>query len=113
MNGIMESGTIRASSGDIHARYGEGQYFTDITSAMIGGRTLKDASGTGKMSLGQLASNIYGDSRKLNGITHFVEIDVTGLNVTEPRKNTFRVANTGELNVSDRIVSSGKSTSCG
>lgn len=65
------------------------------------------------MSLGQLASNIYGDSRKLNGITHFVEIDVTGLNVTEPRKNTFRVANTGELDVSDRIVSSGKSTSCG
>ena len=113
MNGIMESGTIRASSGDIHARFGEGQYFTDITPAMIGGRTLKDASGTGKMSLGQLASNIYGDSRKLNGITHFVEIDVTGLNVTEPRKNTFRVANTGELNVSDRIVSSGKSTSCG
>ena len=72
---------------------------------------MKDAAGTGKMSLGQLAGDIYGDSRKLNSITHFVEIDVTGLDVTEPRKNTFRVANIGDLDVSNRIVRSGRS--CG
>lgn len=30
------------------------------------------------MSLGQLAADIYGDARKLKGISHFVEIDVTG-----------------------------------
>lgn len=39
-----------------------------------------------KMSLGQLAVDIYGDARKLKGISHFVEIDVTGLDVIEPRK---------------------------
>ena len=38
------------------------------------------------MSLGQLAVDIYGDARKLKGISHFVEIDVTGLDVIEPRK---------------------------
>ncbi|MGI8474041.1 RHS repeat-associated core domain-containing protein [Pectobacterium brasiliense] len=111
MKGITESGVIRASSGDIHARFGDGQYFTNTRPEMIGGRTMKDAAGTGKMSLGQLAGDIYGDSRKLNSITHFVEIDVTGLDVTEPRENTFRVSNTGDLDVSKRIVRSGRS--CG
>lgn len=38
------------------------------------------------MSLGQLAVEIYGDARKIKGISHFVEIDVTGLDVIEPRK---------------------------
>ncbi|MBA0206714.1 HYD1 signature containing ADP-ribosyltransferase family protein, partial [Pectobacterium aroidearum] len=111
MKGITESGVIRASSCDIHARFGDGQYFTNTRPEMIGGRTMKDAAGTGKMSLGQLAGDIYGDSRKLNSITHFVEIDVTGLDVTEPRENTFRVSNTGDLDVSKRIVRSGRS--CG
>ncbi|MCF8582501.1 hypothetical protein L2X67_22175 [Enterobacter ludwigii] len=35
----MESGVIRPSSGDIHARFGDGQYFTNIRPEMIGGRT--------------------------------------------------------------------------
>ena len=111
MKGIMESGVIRPSSGDIHARFGDGQYFTNIRPEMIGGRTLKDVGGTGKMSLGQLAADIYGDARKLKGISHFVEIDVTGLDVIELRKNTFLIINTKDLDVSKRIVKSGRS--CG
>ena len=111
MKGITESGVIRPSSGDIHARFGDGQYFTNIRPEMIGGRTLKDVGGTGKMSLGQLAADIYGDARKLKGISHFVEIDVTGLDVIEPRKNTFLILNTKDLDVSKRIVKSGRS--CG
>ncbi|EPV8685643.1 TPA: HYD1 signature containing ADP-ribosyltransferase family protein [Enterobacter hormaechei subsp. xiangfangensis] len=39
MKGITESGVIRPSSGDIHARFGDGQYFTNIRPEMIGGRT--------------------------------------------------------------------------
>lgn len=110
MEGIIESGSIRPSTGDIHARFGNGQYFTNITPDMVGGRTMRDAAGTGKMSLGQLAANIYGDARKLGSITHFVEIDVTGLNITEPRPGTFLLANADDLDVSNRIVRSG--TSC-
>lgn len=109
--GILESGELRASSGPIHARFGDGQYLTDIRPEQIGGRTLKDAAGTGKLSLGQVANNLYGDSRKINSISHYVEIDVTGLDVSEPRKNTFRIANNGNLDISNRIVKSGKS--CG
>ncbi|HDR1976210.1 TPA: hypothetical protein QCD44_004573, partial [Enterobacter hormaechei] len=70
MKGITESGVIRPSSGYIHALFGDGQYFTNIRPEMIGGRTLKDVGGTGKMSLGQLAADIYGDARKLKGISH-------------------------------------------
>ncbi|KIU58398.1 hypothetical protein CRSA0334_19585 [Cronobacter malonaticus ENBT0334] len=108
IKGIIESGVIRPSSGDIHARFGDGQYFTNITPKIIGGRTLKDVGGTGKMSLGQLAVDIYGDARKLKGVSHFVEIDVTGLDVIEPRKNTFLILNTQDLDVSKRIVKSGR-----
>ncbi|EOY5379852.1 HYD1 signature containing ADP-ribosyltransferase family protein [Cronobacter dublinensis] len=111
MKGITEGSVIRPSSGDIHARFGDGQYFTNIAPEMIGGRTLKDIGETGKMSLGQLAVEIYGDARKLKGISHFVEIDVTGLDVIEPRKKTFLILNTQDLDVSKRIVKSGMS--CG
>ncbi|HAU5719447.1 TPA: hypothetical protein JD344_12780 [Serratia marcescens] len=111
LKGILDSGELRASSGPIHARFGDGQYLTDIKPEQIGGRTLKEAAGTGKLSLGQVAHNLYGDSRKINSITHYVEIDVTGLDVSEPRPNTFRVASTGNLDISKRIVKSGKS--CG
>ncbi|HHQ6546210.1 HYD1 signature containing ADP-ribosyltransferase family protein [Serratia fonticola] len=107
--GILKSGVLKVSTGDIHARFGSVQYFTNISPDVIGGRTIKDALGSGKMSLGQLASDIYGDARKLNGITNYVEIDVRGLDVTEPRPGTFRVANTGGLDVSNRVVSSGSS----
>ncbi|MBP5107101.1 HYD1 signature containing ADP-ribosyltransferase family protein, partial [Pseudomonas protegens] len=109
MEGILRSGVLNASTGDIHARFGNGQYFTNISPEMIGGRTIKDALGSGKMSLGQLASDIYGDARKLNSITNYVEIDIKGLDVTEPRPGTFRVANAGDLDISNRVVRSGSS----
>ena len=68
---------------------------------------IKDVGGTGKMSLGQLAADIYGDARKLKGISHFVDIDVTGLDVIEPRENTFFILNRKDLDVSKRIIKSG------
>ncbi|WP_237759798.1 hypothetical protein, partial [Enterobacter hormaechei] len=40
-----------------------------------------------------------------------VKLDVTGLDVIEPRKNTFLILNTKDLIVSKRIVKSGRS--CG
>ncbi|MCA8341231.1 RHS domain-containing protein [Burkholderia cepacia] len=111
LEGITSSGSLNASHGPVHARFGDGQYFTDISPDMIGGRTLADAAGTGKMSLGQLAADIYGDARKLNSITHYVEVDVTGLNVKEPRPGTFLVEGSGPLDISNRIKRSGSSCS--
>lgn len=109
MEGIKDSRVIRPSTGGVHARFGDGQYFTNIHPDTIGGRTLKDVKGSDKISLGQLAANIYGDARKSGSITHYVEVDVTGLNITEPRKGTFLVKNDKDLDVSNRIVSSGSS----
>ncbi|MCA8054017.1 RHS repeat-associated core domain-containing protein [Burkholderia cepacia] len=111
LEGITSSGHLNASQGPVHARFGDGQYFTDISPDMIGGRTMADAAGTGKMSLGQLAANIYGDARKLNSITHYVEVDVTGLDVKEPRPGTFLVEGKGPLDISNRIKRSGSSCS--
>jgi hypothetical protein len=62
----------------------------------------------GKISQGQLAANIYGDARKLNSVSHYVEIDVSGLEVEEPRPGTFLIKNETDLDVTNRIVSHGK-----
>lgn len=105
----MCSGEVRPLQSSTHARFGNGQYFTDIAPETIGGKTLKDVpAGSGKISLGDLSSNIYGDARKLNSISHVVAIDVTGLNIKEPRPNTFLMENSGNLDVSNRIVNVGE-----
>nr|WP_196485474.1 HYD1 signature containing ADP-ribosyltransferase family protein [Burkholderia cepacia] len=62
IDGITSGGSLNASHGPVHAIFGDGQYFTDISPDMIGGRTVADAARTGKMSLGQLAADIYGDA---------------------------------------------------
>lgn len=108
MEGINNSGVIRPSTDPKHARFGNGQYFTDIAPDTIGGRTIADVAEPGKISQGQLASNIYGDARKLDGVSHYVAVDVSGLDVEEPRKGTFLIKNNDDLDVSGRIVGSGK-----
>jgi hypothetical protein len=65
----------------------------------------------GKMSQGQAAKNIYGDARKYRNLDSFVEIDVTGLDVDEPRPGTFVIRGEKPLDIKGRIVRSGKT--CG
>lgn len=113
--GITSSETLNPSIGDKNARFGHGQYFTDIPPEQIGGRTMADLSeadkAAGKISQGQAAKNIYGDARKYRNLDSFVEIDVTGLHVEEPRPGTFLIRGEEPLDLKGRIVRSGKT--CG
>ena len=98
LNGIMKSAEIFPSRGVKNARYGVGQYFTDIA--------------PGQMTRGETAFQLYGDARVKTRLTHFVEIDVSGLNIVRPdpkRASVFFHPTETNLNVGNRIVNFGTS----
>jgi len=76
------------------ARYGDGQYLSDIA--------------PGAKSPGQLAYLFLNDPRGWRRFTHFIEIDVVGLNPIEGRPGVFVICNNRPLLLVDRIVSHGR-----
>jgi RHS repeat-associated protein len=115
MEGITSSESLHPSIGDKNARFGSGQYFTDIPPENIGAPSAKDLTdadkAAGKISQGKAAANIYGDARKYRSLDYFVEIDVTGLDVENPRPGTYLIRGDTPLDVKGRIVRAGKT--CG
>lgn len=109
--GITSSGKLFNSSGSKHARFGDGQYFTDLRPDMIGARSKAGLSpqqlANGQVSMGQVSSQLYGVPWNSGKMSHFVEIDVTGLNIVNPRSGTYLHPNGGPLDISGRIVNSG------
>jgi RHS repeat-associated protein len=97
MKGIVSSKTLNASlkaNNPNDARYGDGQYLSDI------------APGTkSPAQLSQAFLNIPYQGRKF---THYVAIDVTGLNVVKGREGVFVVPNTNGLDLVNRISGSGQ-----
>jgi RHS repeat-associated protein len=94
--GILSSQTLRASTkanNPKDARYGDGQYFTDITP---GSKTPAELS--------KAFLNIPYQGRKFS---NFVAIDVTGLNVQKGRDGVYYILNSGDLDIRGRIVGSG------
>jgi hypothetical protein len=75
------------------ARYGDGQYLSDIA--------------PGTRTNAQLSRNFIGQPFQGSRFSHYVEVDVTGLNVVQGRDNVFVVPNSGPLDLTGRIVSSG------
>lgn len=104
--GILKSGEINASEGAVYARYGTGQYLTDIAPEMVGGVSIATTP-DGLMSLGQLSRRLWGMPHNLEKVSHFVEIDVTGLACRLVNRNIFLIDNTSALDVSSRILRSG------
>ncbi|SEQ96454.1 HYD1 signature containing ADP-ribosyltransferase family protein [Actinokineospora terrae] len=99
MEGIRSSGELwpsRLADNPKDARYGDGQYLSDIQ--------------PGTRSNGQLARCFLGRPWPKTKYTHYVEVDVTGLKVTEApgREHVFVVLNDAALDVSGRIVSWGR-----
>ena len=76
------------------ARYGDGQYLSDIA--------------PGTLRNGQLAYRFVRMGFSGARFSNYLEIDVTGLEVIEGRANVFVVPNSGPLDVSNRIVSWGQ-----
>jgi hypothetical protein len=96
LNGIIESNQLNPSLKAVNpkdARYGNGQYLTDIV--------------PGTKTPGQLSNTFYGFPFRSDRVTHFVEVDVTGLNVVKGREGVFVIPNENPLNLTNRIINSG------
>ncbi|MEZ6056654.1 MAG: HYD1 signature containing ADP-ribosyltransferase family protein [Planctomycetaceae bacterium] len=84
---ILKSQELFESTGPVHARFGDGQYLTDLTPDQIGGRTLANLSKAqkeaGQLSAGQAAKILFNDSRLTRKMTHYIEIDITDLPIRQ------------------------------
>ncbi|MDY6900121.1 MAG: HYD1 signature containing ADP-ribosyltransferase family protein, partial [Cyanobacteriota bacterium] len=121
LKAILESKKLNLSTGKDHARYGDGQYFTDLLPENIGGKTVRDLTknqkDNGMISAGQAAQKLFNDTRLTRKMTHYIEIDISKLKVrqglnkagTEIRENVQFILNYAVLNLDGLIVRSGES----
>ncbi|MET8827826.1 HYD1 signature containing ADP-ribosyltransferase family protein [Streptomyces sp. NPDC004610] len=96
-DGILSSGEMRPSlkaNNPKDARYGDGQYLTDIR--------------PGTKTLGQLSAAFLRVPWAGRKFTHYIEIDVRGLDVVEGRPGVFVILNSGSLDLTGRILNSGR-----
>jgi RHS repeat-associated protein len=95
LQGILESGELNASvGGPAVATHGPGQYLTNVS---------PDAG----LSLYQISRRIYLMPWKNASVTHYLEVDVSGLQVEQHAPYIFRVPGEGPLDLTGRIVRSG------
>lgn len=78
------------------ARYGDGQYLSDIA--------------PGTKTPAQLSKAFLNIPYQGRRFTNYVAIDVTGLNVVKGRDGVYVIPNQSTLNIGNRIVGSGKVT---
>jgi hypothetical protein len=94
---ILESKSLNPSLKALNpadARYGNGQYLTDIL--------------PGTRSGSSLSREFLGLPFQGRRFSNYVEIDVNGLNVIQGRSGVFVVPNESPLDLVGRIISSGK-----
>ena len=97
IEGIVSSGQMRPSlkaNNPKDARYGNGQYFTDIS--------------PGTLTNPQLSSKFITIPFQGNKFSNYIEIDATGLGVVKERDGVFVVPNDKVLDISNRIIDYGK-----
>ena len=96
-SGILASQRLNPSLRSVNpsdARYGDGQYLSDITPGTYSNASLSS----------RFIRNPYQGAR----FSHYVEVDVSGLNVVEGRPGVFVVPNEGPLDLTGRIMGWGK-----
>lgn len=97
MQGILASGSLwasRRSRNPNDARYGDGQYLSDIV--------------PGTISLPRLSLMFLGFPFQQRRFTHYIEILVSGLVVVPCRPGVFLIPSQTELDLTGRIVASGQ-----
>lgn len=92
---ITSSGEIFPSIGIKNARHGPGQYLTDIA--------------PGELTVGQTSRRLYGVPWNTTKLTHYLEINVSGLNVIKNAPYNYVIPGTGNLPLGGRIVNGGVS----
>jgi hypothetical protein len=96
LDGIASSGELRPSLRSVNpndVRYGNGQYVSDIV--------------PGSRTCAQLSRCFLGQPFQGQRFTHFVEINVDGLNAVKGRDGVFVIPGDSPLDLTGRIVSSG------
>lgn len=92
MKGITSSETLNASLDPLHARFGPGQYLTNIGPDSVGARSISrltpEQISAGKISLGQLARRPWGQPWVGGRVGYYVNIDVSGLNFIEEARTS-------------------------
>jgi hypothetical protein len=97
LGGILKSRELRPSLGSINpkdVRYGNGQYLSDIV--------------PGTKTPAQLSREFLNQPFQGKKFTHFIEIDVSGLNVIQGRPGVFVIPGETPLNLRGRIINSGR-----
>ncbi|MDH6125836.1 HYD1 signature containing ADP-ribosyltransferase family protein [Kitasatospora sp. GP82] len=96
-DGIIASQELRPSlkaNNPKDARYGDGQYLTDIE--------------PGTKTQGQLSAAFLRVPWAGQKFTHYIEVDVSGLQVNEGRPGVFVIPNSGSLDLTGRILGHGR-----
>ena len=96
-NGILSSQLLKAStkaSNPNGVRYGDGQYLSDIV--------------PGSKTPAQLSRAFLNVPYQGQKFTHYVAIDVTGLNVVKGRNGVYVIPNSNNLDIKNRIVGKGQ-----
>lgn len=93
-NSIMKSRTLNPSIGAKNARFGTGQYFTDIQ--------------PGSMTMGQTSYRLYGVPWNRTRLTHYIEIDTRGLNIINNKQFNYLNPSSSPLDLGGRILGGGK-----
>ncbi|MBF0819116.1 hypothetical protein IR145_05595 [Streptococcus danieliae] len=97
VEGIINSNQLHPSlkaNNPKDARYGNGQYFTDIS--------------PGSLTNPQLSSKFITIPFQGNKFANYIEVDVTGLGVIKGRDGVYVVPNDKSLDISNRILDYGK-----
>lgn len=95
--GILSSKQLNASTKAANpkdVRYGNGQYVSDFA--------------PGTKTPAHLSREFLGQPFQGRKFTHYVEIDVTDLNVVKGRNGVYVIPNDTPLDISSRVISSGK-----
>lgn len=92
---IISSGKLNPSTDPKHARFGSGQYLTDLKPE--------------DYTAGQISRRLYGVPWNTKKLEYYIEINTSGLNIQSNIPHNFLVPNNKPLNISNRIVNKGKS----
>ncbi len=96
LTGILDSGELNPSLKALNpndVRYGNGQYLSDIV--------------PGTKTPAQLSRSFLGQPFQGASFSHYLEVDVSGLNVIQGRPGVFVIPGETPLDLSGRIISSG------
>ena len=93
-NAIIESGELLPSIGTKNARHGTGQYFTDLMEGYTSG---------------QVSKRLFGVPWNNKKLTHFIDVDVSGLNVVKNGPHNYLIPSSHTLFLNGRLVNHGHS----